>query len=276
LTHKALGRRGGLDHLEYAGESTILSGIGPSEIPPIGLFATTIPKDGAAVPLRIRHGNKTSPLLASWQYGLGRSAIFAANTDSTSSLAWVRWDRYAEFWSQLTSWVMRQGDAGLFSLRVNNRADGVLQLKAQKADNKPVNHLVCRITGEGAAMDVPMTEAGRAIYTGESAPLRSGKYNVALMIKNGDTERILVQREVAVPRSETPNEAELRLRPIDLALLRRLARATGGKVNAPIAQILRHRGALITIYRDADPYLVPLVIVLILGEVFVRRRLLGD
>jgi Ca-activated chloride channel homolog len=277
LTHQALSDKGRRQtHLEYAGESSILNGISPREIPPIGLFATTIPKDGAAVPLRIRRGDNASPLLAAWQYGLGRSAIFAADTDSTASLSWVRWNRYAEFWSQLASWVMRQGDSGPLSLRVRNVRGGVLHLEAEKADNGPVNNLVCRITGPGTAMDVPLSESGRAVYVGESAPLRRGKYNVALMIKDGDTEQVLVRREVAVPDSDTADEAELRLRPTNTDLLRRLARATGGAVDASSEEILQRRGALTTVYRDADPYLLPLVIVLILGEVFVRRRFLGD
>jgi hypothetical protein len=189
----------------------------------------------------------------------------------------VRWNRYAEFWSQLASWVMRQGDSGPFSLRVHNAAGGVLSLQAEKADNGPVNNLVCRITGaSGTAMDVPMTESGRAVYTAESAPLRRGKYNVTLMVKDGDTERVLVRREVAVPEAGPADQAELRLRPANLDLLRQLARATGGAVAAPPAQVLEHRGELITVYRDANPYLLPLVIVLILGEVFMRRRFLGD
>jgi Ca-activated chloride channel family protein len=277
LTHQAIAdKRHQQSHLEYAGESTILSGISPREIPPIGLFATTVPKDGAAVPLRIRRNDTASPLLAAWQYGLGRSAVFAADTDSTASLSWVRWNRYAEFWSQLASWVMRQGDSGPFSLRVHNAAGGVLNLQAEKADNGPVNNLVCRITGAGTAMDVPMTESGRAVYTAESAPLRRGKYNVTLMVKDGDTERVLVRREVAVPEAGPADQAEFRLRPANLDLLRQLARATGGVVAAPPAQILGHRGELVTVYRDANPYLLPLVIVLILGEVFMRRRFLGD
>jgi hypothetical protein len=235
-----------------------------------------VPKDGAAVPLRIRRNDTASPLLAAWQYGLGRSAVFAADTDSTASLSWVRWNRYAEFWSQLASWVMRQGDSGPFSLRVHNAAGGVLNLQAEKADNGPVNNLVCRITGAGTAMDVPMTESGRAVYTAESAPLRRGKYNVTLMVKDGDTERVLVRREVAVPEAGPADQAELRLRPANLDLLRQLARATGGAVAAPPAQVLEHRGELVTVYRDANPYLLPLVIALILGEVFMRRRFLGD
>jgi Ca-activated chloride channel family protein len=281
LTHEAIAdKRHDLNHLEYAGESTILSGISPHEIPPIGLFATTLPKDGAAVPLRIRRHDAASPLLAAWQYGLGRSAVFAANTDSTASLGWVHWNRYAEFWSQLASWVMREGDSGPFSLRVRNAPGGVLRLQAEKADNEPVNNLVCRIGGAdnsaGNAMDVPMTESGRSVYTGESAPLRRGKYNVTLMIKDGDTERVLVRREVAVPEAGPADQAELKLRPANLDLLRELARATGGAVDVPVARMLEPRGRMITVYRDANPYLLPMVIVLLLGEVFVRRRYLGD
>jgi len=281
LTHEAItDKRHRQSHLEYAGDSTILSGISEGEIPPIGLFATTVPKDGAAVPLRIRRNDTASPLLAAWQYGLGRSAVFAADTDSTASLSWVRWNRYAEFWSQLVSWVMRQGDSGPFSLRVHDAAGGVLILQAEKADNASVNNLVCRISGAGGAagnaMDVPMTESGRAVYTGESAPLRRGKYNVTLMVKDGDTERVLVRREVAVPKAGPADQAELKLRPANLNLLRELARATGGAVGVPPARMLEPRGQLVTIYRNADPYLLPLVIVLLLGEVFVRRRYLGD
>jgi hypothetical protein len=40
--------------------------------------------------------------------------------------------------------------------------------------------------------------------------------------------------------------------------------------------MLEPQGQLVTLYRDANPYLLPLVIVLLLGEVFVRRRYLGD
>jgi hypothetical protein len=202
--------------------------------------------------------------------------VFAADTDSTTSLSWVRWNRYAEFWSQLASWVMRQGDSGPFSLRVHNAAGGVLSLQAEKADSGPVNNLVCRISGAGNAMDIPMTESGRAIYTGESAPLRRGKYTVTLMVKDGDSERVLVRREVAVPDAGPADQAELRLRPANFDLLRELARATGGAVGVPPAKMLESRSRLVKIYRSANPYLLPLVIVLLLGEVFVRRRYLGD
>jgi len=277
LTQQAMddkGRRA--THLEYAGQSSILSGISSTEIPPIGLFAATVPKDGAEVPLRIRQNDKTSPLLAAWQYGLGRSAIFAADTDSSASLGWVRWNRYAEFWSQLASWVMREGDSGPFSLRVVTRDDGALELRAEKADAKPVNGLVCRIAGDGPAMDVAMTQTGRALYAGESAPLPKGRYNVTLMLKEGDTEQVLVRREVAVAGARAEGHDELRLRPPNIDLLNELARGTGGAVGASDRTIVRRTGAAITLYRNSASFLLPLTIAMILGEVFIRRRYLGD
>ena len=208
LTHEAISnKRHQLSHLEYAGESTILSGISPREIPRIGLFATTLPKDGAAVPLRIRRNNTASP-----RSPPGSTASDAARSSppiptrprrSVGALEPLRRVLVAA-----ASWVMREGDSGPFSLRVRNAPGGVLRLQAEKADNEPVNNLVCRIGGAGdtagSAMDVPMTESGRSVNTGESAPLRRGKYNVTLMIKDGDTERVLVRREVAVPRRVRP------------------------------------------------------------------------
>jgi hypothetical protein len=277
LTHEAQNfKRHQRSQIDYGSPSSILNGISPREVPPIDFFALTQAKEGAEVPLIVRNGPKTSPLLATWQYELGRSAIFAADPDSLGSLAWIRWDRYAEFWSQLVSWVAREGDSGNFTLKVTNAPDGTLKIEAQKADNVPVTNLVSRITGPGRAADIAMTQVGTRTYQGESAQLPRGKYAVVLMVKAVDTERVLLRREVAVAGSQPADAAELRLMPANVTLLRQLAHGTGGEFNAPVAQMLKRSGATITSFRAVDPFLLPLVIVLVLGEVFVRRRYLGD
>jgi Mg-chelatase subunit ChlD len=277
LTHEAQNFK----HREHAridlgSSSSILNGISSREIPPIDFFAHTQAKDGAATPLIVRQGPISAPLLATWQYELGRSAVFAADPDSMGSLAWIRWNHYAEFWSQLMSWVSREGDSGPFTLRVRNSADGALEIEAEKADQVPVTNLFCRVTGPGRALDVALTQVGASLYHGESSPLARGNYNLALMIKAGDTENVILRREVAVLGPGAADAAELRLRPPNLALLRQLAHATGGDFNAPVSTILRPRGATITTYRNIDSTLLPLALVLLLGEVFVRRRLLDD
>ena len=277
LTREAMNRRKQGRTMVEAGEPTaMLSGIAINEIPPIDFFASTVAKDGAQVALKVSRGDKSGPLLASWQYGLGRTTIFAADPDSLATLSWIRWNRYAEFWSQLANWTMRQGDSGAFTMRLQGAADGSIAVEAEKSDPNPVSNLVCRITGPGRAIDVAMTEADASLYRGEVGPLPRGKYVATLMVKAGDSEKILEQREFAAAGSIPPDSAELRIRPPNLDLLSRLAVATHGAYDPGATTIARHTGQTVSIRRSTDPWLIPLVIALFLGEVFVRRRYLGD
>jgi Ca-activated chloride channel homolog len=277
LTREAMNRRKSDRTTVAAGEpSAMLSGIGINDIPPIDFFAATEAKDGAQVALKVERADKTAPLLASWQYGLGRTAVFAGDPDSLATLSWIRWNRYVEFWSQLANWTMRQGDSGMFTTRVHSAPDGSITIEAEKADPDPVSNLVCRITGPGRAIDVAMTEAGPSIYRGEVGPLPRGKYAATLMFKAGDSEKVLEQRDFATAGSIPPDSAELRIKPPNLELLRQLAAATHGAFDATPAAIVRHTGQTVAFRRSADPWLIPFVIMLFLGEVFVRRRYLGD
>lgn len=277
LTREAMNRRKqGRSELEAGGPSAILTGIDVHDMPPIDYYATTIPKDGAQVPLKITRHDSSAPLLAAWQYGLGRAVVFTADPDSLATLSWIRWDRYAEFWSQLVNWAMRQGDAGPFSMRVETASDGAVRIEAEKADNAPVSNLLLRVTGSGRAMDVPMTQTDASIYRGELGQLPRGKYTAALMIKGGDTEGVLMQREFASTGTAADDAEEVRLRPRNLTLLKNLAIASGGAFEASAAEVLKPTGALITVHRNAEGFLLPLAIMLFLGEVFVRRRFLGD
>ena len=277
LTREAMNRRKPDRATIEAGEATaMLSGISIKEIPPIDFFAAAEPKDGAQVTLKIARAGKSAPLLAAWQYGLGRTAIFAAEPDSLATLSWIRWNRYAEFWSQLAGWTMRQGDSGMFTMRVHGAPDGSITVEAERADASPVSDLVCRITGPGRATDVAMTEAGASIYRGEVGPLPRGKYVATLMLKAGDSEKILEQHEFAAAGSIPADSAELRIKPPNLELLRRLSTATHGAFDAQAATIVRPSGQTVAFRRSAEPWLIPLAIMLFLGEVFVRRRYLGD
>ena len=277
LTREAMNRRKqGRSELEAGAPSAILTGIDVKQMPPIDYYATTVPKDGAQVPLKIARHDSSTPLLAAWQYGLGRAVVFAADPDSLATLSWIRWDRYAEFWSQLVNWAMRPGDAGPFSMRVATASDGAVHIDAEKADSAPVSNLMLRVTGSGRAMDVPMTQVDASLYRGELGNLPRGKYTAVLMIKGADTERVLMQREFASTGTAADDADEVRLRPRNLALLKRLAAATGGAYDANPAEILKPTGALVTMHRSAEPLLLPLAIVLLLGEVFIRRRFLGD
>ncbi len=276
LTRRAMNREShGPARMESDGRSAILSGITAKEIPPLEYFATTEAKEAAKVPLRIHRGDKSAPLLAAWAYGLGRSAVFAGDPDSLASLSWIRWDRYAEFWSQVVNWVARPGESGLYSLKIDDTPAGGLRIVAEKAIATPTNNLVCRITTPDKAFDVAMTQLGGSVFRGDAGPLARGKYTATLMRKGADTEQVLLSRQFAVVGTPPADAAELKIRPPNVELLRRIATETHGEFDAPTSAIVKRTGAMVTVHSSATTGLIPIAIALMLAEVLVRRRFLG-
>jgi len=126
---------------------------------------------------------------------------------------------------------MRQGDSGMFTMRVHGAPDGSIAVEAEKADPDPVSNLVCRITGPGRAIDVPMTElAARSIAA------KSGRSRAASMrdadVQAGETEKIPSSANSPLPARSRPTAPScVSNRPIS-DLLRRLSTATHGAFEA--------------------------------------------
>jgi hypothetical protein len=59
-------------------------------------------------------------------------------------------------------------------------------------------------------------------------------------------------------------------------LLRKIALQTGGQFNAAVEEMIRPRGDTVTDYRSIHNLLIPLAIFMLLGEIFLRRRILGE
>ena len=254
--------------------NSILRGIRSEDVPSLEFFNVTDPKDEASVPLYIQRNGRNVPLLAAWQYGLGRSAIFAADPDSLATIGWIHWNRYAEFWSQLVSWTMRQGRSGPFDLQLETTRSGDLKIQAENSGATRNGDLITRISGPyGAGFDIPLTQVGDALYRGEAPALPGGKYKAQLVRKSGKLEQVLTTQPFAVPATRAADADELSLRPANSELLRRLAAGSNGGFVVPMRQMLRITGSTVTVHRSADPYLIPLAILLLLGEVFVRRCL---
>jgi len=274
LSHQAMQTPQRQSRIVADPNNSILRGIKPEDIPSLEFFSVTEAKDGASVPLLIQRNGHGVPLLAAWQYGLGRTAIFAADPDSLATIGWIHWNRYAEFWSQLVSWTMRQGQSGPFDLQVHSTRTGDLKIQAESSGAVKTGDLVCKIGGPyGAAFEVPLTQVGDALYRGEAPALPGGKYTAQLVRKNGKLEQVLASQPFAVPATRPADADELSLRPPNVELLRRLAVGSDAGFEVPMHQMLRITGNTVQVHRSAVPYLIPLAIALLLGEVFVRRCL---
>ncbi|RME41699.1 MAG: VWA domain-containing protein, partial [Caldilineae bacterium] len=101
--------------------SPILQGI--PALPNLFGYVATEPKQTAQTVLV---SERDDPLLAQWQYGLGRSVAFTSDATGRWGKAWVGWADFARFWGQAVRWTIVEGAAGNLEARVTaDRERGV-------------------------------------------------------------------------------------------------------------------------------------------------------
>ncbi len=118
-------------------------------------------------------------ILASWTYGLGRTAVLTTDAGKRWATAWTGWDQYDKFFSQLVRWSMRPtGDTGNFSVSTTLK-DGQVRLiiDALDKDDNFLNFLnvsaaVVSPTMDSTELSVRQTAPGR--YVGEFTADKSG------------------------------------------------------------------------------------------------------
>ena len=76
-----------------------------------------IAKPTAETILRI---DRKDPLLARWQYGLGRAAVFASDAKARWAADWVTWNGYDKFWTNLTRDLLPHAQAGEATLEFDS------------------------------------------------------------------------------------------------------------------------------------------------------------
>ena len=72
----------------------MLEGTGVETAPALKGYVKFKAKSGADLLLQI----DKDPLLTRWQYGLGRSAVFASDAKSRWAADWVGWAGFDKFW----------------------------------------------------------------------------------------------------------------------------------------------------------------------------------
>ncbi len=83
--------------------SPVLHGFAPQDVPQLGGYDITTAKPEAVVGLVT---DDADPLLAHWNYGLGRVLAFTSAVDSRWGSAWLTWEDFARFWNGAVRWTM--------------------------------------------------------------------------------------------------------------------------------------------------------------------------
>src|SRR5262249_55016036 len=79
-------------------------------LPTLDGYVATTPKPDAQMVL-ISH--RDDPVLATWQYGLGRVVAWTSDALGLWTANWLRWQDAARWWANLVTWTLPSPDSAL-------------------------------------------------------------------------------------------------------------------------------------------------------------------
>jgi Ca-activated chloride channel homolog len=118
---------------EVAQHAEILEGTGIETAPALKGYVKFIAKPTAETILSI---DKKDPLLSRWQYGLGRSAVFASDAKARWAADWITWKGYDKFWTNLSRDLLPHAQAGEASIDFDS-ANGELVVEYRLGRDVP-------------------------------------------------------------------------------------------------------------------------------------------
>ncbi|MBI3417420.1 MAG: VWA domain-containing protein [Verrucomicrobia bacterium] len=255
---------------QQAAGSELLRGIAANEYPTLRGYVATSHKPRAETPLVSEKGD---PLLAHWQYGLGRAVAFTSDAKAKWATDWLGWEKYRQFWTQIAQWSLRKVDASDFATEVSiENGQGTISVEALDAQGNFRNFLNLQtavVSPKGERQTVNLMQTGPGHYEARFPAKDVGSYLMNLMdTKDGQL------RGAQVLGASVNYSPEFNAIAPNHHLLRRLAESGEGKFLNPALPTdnpFLHDRKKTFQPRDLWEWLLKLAVVLFPIDVGVRR-----
>ena len=206
------------------------------------------------------------PLLARWQYGLGKAAVFTSDVKTRWAADWIEWNGYPKFWSQVVRETMRRRNDEQFDFKVTRKGDfAILSIDAIEKDGRFRNDLAAQVRVIGpdqkvSVMDVPQVGPGE--YETQMPLAQDGTYT--FRAGGGGASGPLRSLEYSYP-------AEFHFYPPDTQKLRSISNATKGAFQPQVSEIFDPQGESTEYPISLWPWLAAIVLVLYVADILLRR-----
>jgi Mg-chelatase subunit ChlD len=246
---------------EVVKRAEILNEVGMETAPLLKGYVRFIAKPAADTILKI---DREDPLLARWQYGLGRSAVFASDAKSRWAADWIAWKGFDRFWTNVARDLLPHAQQGEATLDYDG-ANGALVARYRLGPGVEEPATLPRLFAFGPGgfqRQVALRKIAVGTYEGSvKIGARQGLFRVLPAAESA------LFPEVGLYRPE----AELHDYGANEALLRQVAAYTGGSFDPPPAAVFAGQGKTIETTLTLWPGLLGLAIVLSLAELVMRK-----
>lgn len=250
--------------------SELVRGIGSGEYPTLLGYVATTPKPRAEIPLVTDKGD---PLLAHWQFGLGRSVAFTSDAKAKWAKVWLNWGKYQQFWSQTAQWSLRRLENSDFTTDVSvDQGQGQISTDALDDQGNYRNFLDLEgtvVSPKGQSFKVHLEQTGPGHYEAKFPTKEVGTYMLSLLDKTNGVVR--GQQVVGASINYSP---EFAASEPNLSLLRHVSESGGGKIldpENPADNTFLHNREKTFQPRDLWEWLLRFAVLFFMVDVGIRR-----
>ena len=250
--------------------SPILRGLDQGLPRLLGYNGTTIKPAAQGVLVTARD----DPLLAQWQYGLGRAVAWTSDSTGRWAKNWVGWSGFNRFFSQLVSWTFPGEETGGIEASFESTGDTTaLHVQSVESDGSPRDFYSTSAVVVGPDLEprtVNLVQTAPGVYDAPLGEIDPGAYAVRItQTKPGVSP---LGRTVGLV-AQTP--AEYRVLGADEPYLASLRAATGGHAVLTALDPWRHDLTATNQFTELWPWLLVLALLLWPLDIALRRISLG-
>jgi uncharacterized membrane protein len=254
--------------------SELLAGFSGKSYPPLRGFIETELKRSAQLDLSIAKEGRKAPLLASWRYGRGKAVALTTDMEGRWSRAWIQWGGLPEFWEKVLEWIRPTSDTPIPLHEARISLLGTQPILDLYLYEVTASESQFRFTasGNGTKSEGILKAVATGHLQAALPTLPIGEYRIDLVEERKG--RQIAYPPVGFTATYDPKR-ELPRPDVNVALLRRLAEASGGEIN-PISVEKVERQHTSAVHEPLRGPLIVVAFALFIFEIAVRRLFLGE
>ncbi len=264
---------------ELQSSSSILAGI--DSFPPLAGYIGTSPRETAQTILVSHLGD---PILAAWQYGLGRVVSFTSDATSRWAHTWVTWEGFPVFWSQAVEYTLSRQMVSPLQIQVTRSGeDSILMVEALETSlsgSETINrywndyHMQANLvspSGDVSVLDLDQVAPGQ--YQAIFQPSEQGVYLIQVNGEPPDPESPPLSGKTGWVLDYSP---EYQTNNVASDALYRIAAGAGGRMASDDpADIFEHSLTSPRMQKPVWPWLLMAAAFLLPIDIAIRRLVLG-
>ncbi len=230
-------------------------------VPKMNAYIATTPKGQAQIPVL---SEKKDPILAQWQYGLGKTMAFTSDLNGSWNGDWSRWSKWGSFVNKMVTETLPQYDSEPYSLSVDKRENQhILSINSDNLSTLPVEVSIVSQKGEKLDINTKMTAPGKYEVNLDEDP---GLYFINIKQTEEDGSVSLYQSGFSIPYSK-----EYLVKGSDEKKLKELLAISNGKILTKEAESFRPLQDKSSKKQEIASWLIMIAFLLLFIEIAIRR-----